>query len=42
LSRSNNPFFEGVNSDWLALIPFAVLLVILLRVGRAKAAAGKM
>jgi putative OPT family oligopeptide transporter len=30
----NNPFFDGPNSDWLALIPFAVLAAMLCLVER--------
>ncbi len=33
-STNNNPFFEGVNSDWLAMIPFIAMSVFLYFVGR--------
>jgi putative OPT family oligopeptide transporter len=33
---AHNPFFAGPNSDWLALIPFALLSVFLYLVGREK------
>jgi len=29
-----NPFFTGPNSDWLALLPFATLTLVLYLVGR--------
>ena len=35
-ARANNPFFEGPHADLLAMIPFTVLTVILLLVGREK------
>ena len=33
-STANNPFFEGPSANLLSLIPFAVLVVLLLLVGR--------
>jgi putative OPT family oligopeptide transporter len=33
-ATENNPFFEGGNSDYLALIPLAVLTILLYAVGR--------
>ena len=36
-----NPFFAGPNSDWLALLPFAVLTVLLYLVGREVLLANK-
>jgi len=33
-STVNNPFFNGPNSDLLALIPFVVLCVLLYLIGR--------
>ncbi len=33
-STAYNPFFAGPNSDWLALLPFALLAVVLYLVGR--------
>jgi uncharacterized oligopeptide transporter (OPT) family protein len=33
-STSNNPFFEGPNSDLLSIIPFALLIVLLYLVAR--------
>ena len=35
-SAAHNPFFEGPNSDWLSLIPFFVICVVLYLVGREK------
>jgi putative OPT family oligopeptide transporter len=32
----NNPFYAGPNADWLALIPFAALVIFLYLVGREK------
>ena len=40
-SRANNPFFDGPNADLLAVIPFVLLTVMLLLVGREKLLAGK-
>ena len=40
-STANNPFFNGPNSDFLALIPFAVLAVLLYLVGRDRLLARK-
>jgi len=33
-SGTNNPFFAGANADLLALIPFAILIIILYLTGR--------
>jgi putative OPT family oligopeptide transporter len=33
---ANNPFFSGVHSDWLALIPFAALIGFLYQVARGR------
>jgi hypothetical protein len=33
-ASDHNPFFAGPNSDWLALIPFVVLVAILYMTGR--------
>lgn len=33
-SEANNPFFAGNNSDWLAMIPFWILAILLYYVGR--------
>jgi len=33
-ATNNNPFFEGPHSDWLGLIPFLILTVLLYFVGR--------
>jgi uncharacterized oligopeptide transporter (OPT) family protein len=33
-AEASNPFFSGPNSDWLALIPFAVLIAVLYLAGR--------
>jgi hypothetical protein len=40
-AKENNPFFEGPNADLLAMIPFAVISVLLYLVGREKLMAGK-
>ena len=40
-STANNPFFNGPNSDLLALLPFTVLCVLLYLVGRDVLLAGK-
>ena len=37
----NNPFFDGANADWLGLIPFWILAVILYYVGREMLLTGK-
>jgi hypothetical protein len=33
-ATAHNPFFEGPSSDWLAMIPFVALCVLLYLVGR--------
>ena len=33
-AEAHNPFFNGANADWLALLPFVVLTVFLYLVGR--------
>jgi putative OPT family oligopeptide transporter len=33
-AEAHNPFYAGANSDWLALIPFAALTLLLFWVGR--------
>jgi hypothetical protein len=33
-ASDHNPFFAGPNADWLALIPFLVLVVLLYLTGR--------
>jgi hypothetical protein len=40
-ATTSNPFFAGPNSDWLALIPFAVLIVLLYLTGREAILAGR-
>jgi putative OPT family oligopeptide transporter len=35
-AEANNPFYAGPNADWLALLPFAALTVLLYLVGREK------
>ena len=40
-ARANNPFFDGPHADLLAMIPFAVITVVLLLVGREKLLAPK-
>ena len=31
---TQNPFFTGVTADWLALVPFAILIGLLYLTGR--------
>jgi hypothetical protein len=33
-AEASNPFFSGPNSNWLALIPFAMLIAVLYLAGR--------
>jgi hypothetical protein len=33
-AENHNPFFAGSNADWLSLLPFLVLCIILYRVGQ--------
>ncbi len=40
-SEANNPFFAGSNSDWLAMIPFWILAIVLYYVGRELLLSGK-
>jgi putative OPT family oligopeptide transporter len=40
-AETNNPFFAGPNSDWLGLIPFWILALILYYVGRELLLTGK-
>ena len=40
-AATSNPFFDGANSDWLGLIPFWILAVILYYVGREMLLTGK-
>lgn len=40
-SKEANPFFEGANADWLAMIPFWLLAVLLYYVGREMLLTGK-
>ncbi|MDQ3490720.1 MAG: OPT/YSL family transporter, partial [Acidobacteriota bacterium] len=40
-AEASNPLFAGPNSDWLALLPFGVLTVILYFVGREMLLRGK-
>jgi putative OPT family oligopeptide transporter len=40
-ATAHNPFFDGPNSDWLALIPFALLTAFLYLVGRELLLASK-
>ena len=40
-ATSRNPFFDGANSDWLALIPFVLLAGFLYLVGREMVLANK-
>lgn len=36
-AQANNPFFEGARADMLSLIPFALIALVLYKVGREKA-----
>jgi putative OPT family oligopeptide transporter len=40
-SKANNPLFDGPNSDWLGLIPFWLLTLMLYYVGRELILTGK-
>ena len=40
-AKTSNPFFEGANSDWLGMIPFWILALILYYVGRELFLTGK-
>jgi xanthine/uracil permease len=41
-AEAHNPFYAGANADWLALIPFAALTLLLFWVARgSKAAASR-
>ena len=40
-AKVSNPFFEGNNSDWLGMIPFWILALILYYVGRELLLTGK-
>jgi putative OPT family oligopeptide transporter len=40
-SKEANPFYEGANADWLAMIPFWLLAVLLYYVGREMLLTGK-
>ncbi|MGI8642251.1 MAG: OPT family oligopeptide transporter [Pyrinomonadaceae bacterium] len=40
-SETNNPFFAGANADWLAMIPFWILAVVLYYVGREMLLTGR-
>lgn len=35
-ASNNNPLFEGAHADWLSLLPYAVLVGLLYRVGRER------
>jgi putative OPT family oligopeptide transporter len=35
-AETSNPFFEGPSSDWLSLLPYAVLMAVLVWVSREK------
>lgn len=40
-AKTSNPFFEGVNSDWLGMVPFWILALVLYYVGRDLLLSGK-
>jgi hypothetical protein len=40
-ARENNPMFEGPNADLLAMLPFAVITVLLYMVGREMVLSGR-
>jgi putative OPT family oligopeptide transporter len=35
-SMAHNPFFDGANADWLSILPYAFLVLLLIWVGREK------
>jgi hypothetical protein len=35
-AETSNAFFEGPSSDWLSLLPYAVLMAVLVWVSREK------
>jgi hypothetical protein len=39
--RRSNPFFEGASADFLSLIPFALLTLLLYLTGREVILAGR-
>ncbi len=40
-AKTSNPFFDGANADWLGMIPFWILALILYYVGRELLLTGK-
>lgn len=40
-AATDNPFFAGPNADWLGMIPFLILVILLYYVGREMLLAGK-
>ena len=40
-AKTSNPFFDGANADWLGMIPFWILALILYYVGRELILTGK-
>jgi putative OPT family oligopeptide transporter len=40
-ATERNPFFNGPNADWLALIPFAIIVILLYLAGREVILAGR-
>ena len=40
-AKESNPFWEGPNADWLGMLPFILLAVILYFVGREWLLSGK-
>ena len=40
-AKNNNPFFDGPNADWLAMLPFLLLAIVLYFVGREILLSGK-
>ena len=40
-AEAHNPFYAGMNSDLLALVPFVLLALLLWLVGREKVLAGR-
>jgi putative OPT family oligopeptide transporter len=40
-AKASNPFFEGPNSDWLGMLPFWILALVLYYVGRELFLTGK-
>jgi hypothetical protein len=40
-AKVSNPFFAGPNSDWLGMLPFLLLAILLYYVGREMLLSGR-